>query len=132
MFPVYLLAIVVVIITISRHSSWLSNHTSHSSVQVLVTVVHLSFSKLSLAFIDVFTSSTIQTSSGSYQVWYWDGSVEYMKYPHYVLVIVTIVIALFLIITYITLLLAKPLIQYSRAANFYLRPIYEAIHAPFQ
>ena len=132
-FPVYLLTIVVVIITVSRHSSWLSNHTSHSSVQVLVTVVHLSFSKLSLAFIDVFTSSTIQTSSGSYQVWYWDGSVEYMKYPHYVLVIITIVIALLLIIPYITLLLlAKPLIQYSRPANFYLRPIYEAIHAPFK
>ena len=132
-FPVYLLTIVVVIITVSRHSSWLSNHTSHSSVQVLVTVVHLSFSKLSLAFIDVFTSSTIQTSSGSYQVWYWDGSVEYMKYPHYVLVIVTIVIALLFIIPYITLLLlAKPLIQYSRLANFYLRPIYEAIHAPFK
>ena len=46
--------------------------------------------------------------------------------------IITIVIALLLIILYITLLLAKPLIQYSRPANFYLRPIYEAIHAPFK
>ena len=61
-FPIYLLIIVVVLIILSRYSTWLSNRISHSSVQVLVTVVHLSFSKLLLTIIDVFTSSIIYTS----------------------------------------------------------------------
>ena len=50
-FPVYLLTIVVILIILSRYSTWLSNRISHSSVQVLVTVVHLSFSNLLLTII---------------------------------------------------------------------------------
>ena len=51
-FPIYLLTIVVILIILSGYSTWLSNRISHSSVQVLVTVVHLSFSKLLITIID--------------------------------------------------------------------------------
>ena len=132
-FPLYLLTIVVFIIVISRYSTWLSNRTSHSSVQVLVTVVHLSFSKLLIILIDVFTPATIHTEDRNYHVWYWDGSVEYMGHSHYKLVIITIVVVTILVLPYITLLIvAKPLIRCNRLANLYLRPIIEAIHAPFR
>ena len=46
MFPVYLLAIVIGLIIISRYSVRLSNRIADSSVQVLVTVVHLSVATL--------------------------------------------------------------------------------------
>ena len=46
LFPVYLLSIVIGLIVISRYSVRLSNRIASSSVQVLVTVVHLSFSTL--------------------------------------------------------------------------------------
>ena len=132
-FPIYLLMIVVFIIVISRYSTWLSNRTSRSSVQVLVTVVHLSFSKLLLALIDVFTPATIHTEDGSYRVWYWDGSVEYVGESHYPPVITATTIVAIFIVPYITLLiLGRTLIKHSRMANFYLRPIHEAIHAPFK
>ena len=132
-FPLYLLTIVVFIIVISRYSTWLSNRTSHSSVQVLVTVVHLSFSKLLILLIDVFTPATIHTEDRNYRVWYWDGSVEYMGHSHYKLVIITIVVVTILVLPYITLLIvAKPLIRCNRLANLYLRPIIEAIYAPFR
>ena len=104
-FPIYLLTIVVILIILSRYSTWLSNRISHSSVQVLVTVVHLSFSNLLLTIIYVFISSVIYTSDKHYRVWYWDGSVEYMGQSHRILVIISLVVTLSLILPYIVFLL---------------------------
>ena len=131
-FPIYLLTIVVVLIILSRYSTWLSNRVSHSSVQVLVTVVHLSFSKLLIAIIDVFTPARIYTDNGYIDVWYWDGTVRYLSPEHRNLVIYASLIVFPLIIPYITLLLlAKPLRRCS-LADKYLRPVLEAIHAPYK
>ena len=132
-YPVYLQIIATSMIVLSHYSTKFSNRTSHSSVQVLVTVVHLSFSKLLLALIDVFTPATIHTEDRSYCVWYWDGSVEYMGPSHYPLAIAAAVIASLLIVPYISLLLlGKPLVRFSKIGTFYIRPILEAIHAPYK
>ena len=130
-FPIYLLTIVVILIILSRYSTWLSNRISHSSVQVLVTVVHLSFSKLLIAIIDVFTPARIYTDNGYIDVWFWDGTVRYLSPEHRNLVIYASLIVFPLIVPYITLLLlAKPLRR--SLANKYLRPVLEAIHAPYK
>ena len=132
-FPIYLLIIVVILIVLSRYSTWLSNRISHSSVQVLVTVVHLSFSNLLLTIIYVFVSSVIYTSDKHYRVWYWDGSIEYMGQSHRILVIISLVVTLSLILPYIVfLLIAKSLVRRSSLASNYLRPVFEAIHAPYK
>ena len=132
-FPIYLLTIVVILIILSRYSTWLSNKISHSSVQVLVTIVHLSFSRLLLTIIDVFTSSIVYTSDKHYRVWYWDGTVEYMGQSHRILVIISLILTIPLVLPYITFFfLAKPLIQHSAMANHYLRPVFEAILAPYK
>ncbi len=133
LFPMYLLVIVLGIIIISHYSTWLSNRTSHLSIQVLVTVVHLSFSKLLVTLIEVFTAVTIYTANRNHRVWYWDGNVEYMGPSHYPLAIVTIVIVSMFLIPYIALLFfGNPLIKYSKKAKFYLRPIVEAVYAPYK
>ena len=132
LFPIYLLTIVVILIILSRYSTWLSNRISHSSVQVLVTVVHLSFSKLLIAIIDVFTPARIYTDNGYIDVWFWDGTVRYLSPEHRNLVIYASLIVFPLLVPYITLLLlAKPLRRCS-LANKYLRPVLEAIHAPYK
>ena len=98
LFPLYLLTIVVVLIILSHFSLRISNQIAHSSVQVLVTVIHLSFSKLLLAFIDVFTSARIYYDSyTSYNVWYWDGSVEYGVGSHLILMIITLLVVILLL-----------------------------------
>ena len=58
-FPIYLFAIVIFLIIVSRYSTKLSNKIADSSVQVLVTVVHLSFSRLLTSIIDVFNPTEI-------------------------------------------------------------------------
>ena len=131
LFPLYLLAIVVFLIILSRYSLKISNRLADSSVQVLVTVVHFSFSKLLLSVIDVLSSANIETESRTYSVWFFDGSVEYGKGSHLLLMIITLVIVTALLLPYILILLfAKPLRRTKLYS--YIRPYLEAIHAPYK
>ena len=52
LYPVYLLSILLVLASISRFSVKISNQISGSSIQVLVTVVHLSFSVLKVTIVN--------------------------------------------------------------------------------
>ena len=134
MFPVYLLTIVIGLIIISRYSVRLSNRIADSSVQVLVTVVHLSFTTLLSSTLDVFTPAYIYTNTSDVplKVWQKDGTVEYGKGGHLILMIVTGVVVGSILITYLTVLLAgRPLMKINKVRE-YLRPIYEAIHAPYE
>ena len=134
MFPVYLLTIVIGLIIISRYSVRLSNRIADSSVQVLVTIVHLSVATLLSSTLDVFTPAYIYTNTSDVpmKVWQNDGTVEYGKGGHLILMIVTGVVVGSILITYLTVLLAgRPLMKINKVRE-YLRPIYEAIHAPYK
>ena len=131
-FPLYLLAIVVVLIIFSRFSIRLSDKISHSSVQVLVTIVHLSFSNLLLRLINVLAYAEVYTSDNVVRVWYFDGNVEYRGHSHCIIMIVTLIVVVGLLLPYTLLLLfAKPLRPLA-CTNKYLRPLIEAIHAPYK
>ena len=132
LFPLYLLTIVVLLIIFSRFSLRLSNRIADSAVQVLVTVVHLSFGRLLGAIINTFTPAKVFTSEHTYGVWYWDGSVEYGNKGHITLMIITSLIVCSLLLPYVLLLLfAKPFRRWT-CVNEYTRPILEAIHAPYK
>ena len=131
-FPIYLLIIVVVLIIYSHFSLRLSNRIAHSSVQVLVTVVHLSFSGLLVQLINVMTYAVVYTSNTIHHVWFFDGTVEYGGHSHRILMTVTLIIVLGLLLPYVLLLLfAKPLRPLTCTTK-YLRPFLEAIHAPYK
>ena len=70
-FPVYLLAIVIGLIIISRYSVRLSNRIADSSVQVLVTIVHLSFATLLTSTMDVFTPVYVYTNTSDVPLKVW-------------------------------------------------------------
>ena len=62
-FPVYIWTIVIVFIVLSRYSIRISNQTAASSVQVLATLIHLSFSKLLITSIDILIYVRVQTGN---------------------------------------------------------------------
>ena len=123
LFPLCLLTIVVLII-VSRFSLRLSNRIVDSSVQVLVTVVHLSFGRLLGAIINIFTPAKVFTSEQTYHVWYWDGSVEYGSKGHITLMIITSLVVCSFLLPYVLLLLyvlsSKNNKQYWFVARLYL------------
>ena len=134
LFPIYLLLLAIIIIILSHYSTWLSNRISHSSMQVLVTVIHFSFAKLLLSIIQVFSYISLFTSEGIMRVWYHDGTVLFLQDSrHLVLVIVCSLIVFPIVIFYLAFLLfTKSFSKYSAKCSLYLRPIHESIHGPFK
>ena len=130
-FPFYLLTILCIIILFSHCSSRVSNRIADSSVQVLITIVHLCFTKFLLIIIDVFTPGEVFTLNETYKVWYLDGSVEYGIGSHRILMIITLLVVIPLLLPYVLLLVFTRPIRRTRF-NEYVRPLLEAIHAPYK
>ena len=135
LFPLYLLTIVVVLIIISRFSLRIANRIADSSIQVLVTVVHLSFTSMFTAISNIVTSINIYTNDTSnpiLKVWYGDGTVEYGRDNHLILMILIIVVVIPVLLSYFTIIAAgRPLMRVHKFRE-YIRPVYEAIHAPYE
>ena len=135
-FPIYLLAIVVAVIFLSRYSVWVSNKTSNCSVQVLVTVVHLSLSNLLSAITDVFKKAKLYLDSTKgvkeQSVWSKNGDIAYGSYNHAILVAVTLIVVIGFCIPYLILLIGGKYIIKSRCGNNYFQAAYEAIHGPYK
>lgn len=133
-FPYYLLLLVGLIVLVSRWSSWVSKHTSHSSVQVLVTVVHFSFSSVFIQVVTLFSWTTMYTDDGEHKVWLYDGSALFLTDPRHVNLVIGSLIAIFPVLFTYTffLVFTKPSMKCSSKCNLYFRPLYEAIHAPYK
>ena len=135
LFPLYLLTIVVALIILSRYSLRLSNRIAHSSVQVLVTVVHLSFISMFTGMSNIVIPIKIYTNDTSnpiLKVWYKDGTVEYGKGGHLILIIFILLAIGPVMLSYMTILVAGRSLMRVDKLREYIRPVYEAIHAPYK
>uniref|UniRef100_A0A1X7V2Q6 TRP C-terminal domain-containing protein n=1 Tax=Amphimedon queenslandica TaxID=400682 RepID=A0A1X7V2Q6_AMPQE len=134
LFPVYLILIVGLLIILSRYSVKISNRFSRSSIQVLVTIVHLSITKLLQSVLDIFSSGKVYTEGVDMPktVWYNNGTIAFNSESHIWLMIVTSIVAGLILIPYfIVILLGKFLLKFDKLRE-YIRPFYEAIHAPYR
>ena len=134
----YLWFLVIIIILISRFSTTISNLTVGSSVQVLVTLMFISFSKLLSISLNILTPARIHQlspdgSTSSRLVWFTDGSVLYGKDPvHIILMCTSIAVILFFVVPFILVgLFGVKLFQF-RFMAIYLRPFIEALHGPYK
>ena len=133
-FPVYLILIVCFLIILSHFSSKISNKLANSSVQVLITVVHLSLTKLFQTFIEVF-GGVLYHEDGVKEpkkVWLLSGAVEYSSMEHKCPLIVTSSIGGLILVPYLVLILFGKHIMKVDKCREYIRPFYEAIHAPYK
>ena len=84
----------------------LYNRIAHSSVQVLVTVVHLFFTSMFTAISNIVTPNNIHINDSSdpmLKFWYKDDTVDYGKDGHLILIIVVVGPIL---LSYMTMLVA--------------------------
>ena len=135
-FPIYLLSIVVVIILLSHNSMWLSNKTSRFSVQVLITIVHISFFNLLIAAIHVIIPLKIYMDKEEevieQLVWINNGNVQYGSPVHILLITITLVTVSVFFIPYLTVLIGGRYFIRSSFGDKYLRAAFEAIHGPYK
>ena len=132
-FPVYLWSIVIVFIVLSRYSTRVSNQTAASSVQVLATLIHLSFSKLLITSIDILVYALVKTGNNdTITVWYGDGSVVYLQdKEHIILFSIAIMTLVLFILPYILIVtFGSYFLRWKRLHHF--RSFIESFHGPYK
>ena len=130
-FPVYLWLIVATIVIISRYSLWVSK-LSKRSPQVLITLIHLSFARVMLTVLNVFSfgKAYIEWGDNPRYIWFTSGTY-YGAYPHTILLALAIIAVLGMLLPYFLLVtLGTCLLRFKMIDK--LRPYYDTIYAPYK
>ena len=133
-YPIYLWILIIGFIAFSHFSTRVSNRTAMHSVQVLASLMYLSFSKILMTVIDIIAYIPVHTSaSGTITVWYGDGSVPYLSNTGHVILFAFSLLALLLYILPFILFvtLGQWLLRLS-LINKYMRQYIEAFQGPYK
>ena len=139
-FPLYIWLIIVTIIVLCRYSTWLSNKIGGNVVQVLATLILLSFTKIFRTFAPALTwvkpfcekSSTVTT------VWYVDGNVPYFSIKHFILIAAAVLFLLLAVPYTLALLFDAVIEKYLTKIGFFrkqwikFKPFVDAYHGPYK
>ena len=153
LFPIYLLAILLVIVLfkeyfgiyLTKFRKWFnqrykkkaddavavdkSTKTSSNIIQVLVTLLLISYTRIIQTCFDILEVVVFQTPSGPYTVWGGDPNQRYFKGIHILLVFIAI--GLLFILVPFPIMVAFPtfVLKWRRTHN--LKPFVDAFIAPF-
>ena len=143
-FPIYLWSIVIGMIVMSKYSIKLSNFISNSSVQVLATLLYLSFAKILRTVIDIASPSKIHSVTllrhvpsqiyyGSHDeaaVWYYNGE-SYGQGIHGLLLAIAVAFTALYLLPYAIITSFSHCLMRFRLFNR-LRPFIDAYSGPFK
>lgn len=130
-YSVYLWFIVFAIILIAQCSTRVSKLIMKSSVQVLMTIIHLSFTKLLVTSIDVYVFGVIQTENSTHIVWFYNGSIHYGTGVHIPLLITATLCTLCVLLPYMVFA-ACGWMFFRFSCIIKLRPFLDTIYAPYK
>ena len=137
-FPLYILALVGVMIIASNYSTRVTRLLGNNAVSVLATLVLLSYTKILRILITAFSFTTLIGSQGYHSVvWLADGNIKYLELKHTILFIVALLVLLLLGVPYTVSLAAAPWVQRSRfkwVSSLYNRfkPLFDAYMGPYK
>ena len=142
LFPMYIWAIVALIIAAAKYSSKLTILLGNKAVPILATLFLLSYMKLLSTVGSILEFSTIDeyskfTKVSTITVWSVDGNFIYFGFPHVLLFMVGLAVMLFLWMPYTFILLSMQWLR--RLSDFqllkwvaYFHPVYDAYFAPLK
>ena len=136
-FPLYIWFIIATIIVLCRYSTWLSNKIGGNVVQVLATLILLSFTKIFRTFAPALTWITLPCKNDS-AVWYVDGNVPYFSPEHYILMAAAVLFLLLAVPYTLALLFDAVIEKYLTRIEFFrrqwikFRPFIDAYHGPYK
>ena len=138
-FPLYILALVGVIIIASKYSTRVTPRLlGTNAVSVPVTLVLLSYTTILRILITAFSFTTFTGSQGYHSVvWLADGNIQYFEPKHAVLFLVALLVLLLLGVPYTVTLTAAPWIQRSRFKRVSslcnrFKPLFDAYMGPYK
>lgn len=111
-FPIYIWAIIALVIILCRHSGRLSSKIGYNVIQVLATLILLSYTKLIRTVVLIMKATILVCESGeSRRVWFFDGSVEYLSTWQHILLFTLALLILATGIPFTAFLLMDSLIE---------------------
>ena len=143
-FPLYIWFIIATIIVLCRYSTWLSNKIGGNVVQVLATLVLLSFTKifrtavLAIKFKTLSCVNRNANTSDPIVVWYMDGNVPYLSLEHAVLMAAAVLFLLLAVPYTLALLFDAVIEKYLTRITFFrkqwikFKPFVDAYHGPYK
>ena len=131
LFSVYLWLIAIIIILIARCSSTVARLIMGSSVQVLMTFIHLTFARTLSASIEVFVFTNINTEHYTYTAWLYNGTIQYATGVHVPLLAIGVFFVTTFIIPYVLLATFGPFcLKFSIFNKF--RPFFDTLYGPYK
>ena len=138
-FPLYVWALVGMIIVGSHYSGRLARVFGRNPVAVLATLFLLSYAKLLRTVIAALSYTSLEYPNNSQvAVWLYDGNIRYLNGKHIPLFTAAMVCLIFLFLPYTMLLIFSQWLQakshwkiFSRINSRYVKPFLDAYHAPY-
>ena len=137
-FPLYIWAIVLIMIVSSHYSSRAARIFSRNAPKVLATLFLLSYAKLLRAVITVFSFTFLDYPDGTTKtLWLYDGNVAFLRGKHIPLFMIACVVCLAFLLPYTVIVLFAQCLQKInsyRVQNLLIRlkPIIDAHVGPYK
>ena len=137
-FPLYIWFIIATIIVLCRYSTWLSRKIGGNVVQVLATLILLSFTKIFRTFAPALTWVTLSCNHETSAVWYVDGNLGYFSKEHYILMAAAVLFLLLAVPYTLALLFDAVIEKYLTKIMLFRRqwikfkPFVDAYHGPYK
>ena len=137
-FPLYIWAIVAVMIVLSRYYITAARVVGQNAPKVLATLFLLSYAKLLRAVITIFSFTYVKYPDGhTNPVWLYDGNVDYLRGKHVPLSITAVLILIVFLIPYTAVVLCM---QYLRRKTNYrllawvrrFKPVFDPYGGPYK
>ena len=134
-FPLYVWALVGIIIIGSHFSGKIAKIFGSNPVAVLATLFLLSYAKLLRTAFAAPSYTTLEYPDHTQIVWLYDGNIEYLSRKHSPLFTAAMFCLIFLFLPYTLLLIfsqwlqAKSIFSWVNSPNF--KPFLDAYHAPY-
>ena len=137
-FPFYLWLIIIMIIILSEYSSKAGYLVGNNGIQVLATLILLSYTKLIETVILIFSRVHIECGIDTTLYWYVDPTQEYLHDRHIILFAIAMVVVVVFITPYTLFLLLYPLTEllndkFRRKLSWFLfkfKPFFDAYRGP--
>lgn len=137
-FPVYIWAIIGVVILLSHYFSSVAKLFGRNAVQVLATLFLLSFSKLQRTVIIGLSFTYIYHSDNTTSVvWLFNANQDYLSGKHIYLFVISFAVMLFILVPFTFLLFFATCFQALSARRLFrwvnrLKPFFDAYMAPYK
>ena len=136
-FPLYIWALMYIIIIVCRYSTKAARLVRHNAVPVLATLLLMSYMKIVHCLMLSFSPRDVKHDGDTKQVWSVDGNLPYAQDKHLILLIVAVLVSVLLVTPYTLFLLFLPAMERmcpfcSRLWLQFLKPLCDAYSGPYK